>query len=137
MLLKIFDIICIVPNNIHTSRINTNNRLAINVGAALIDSEKNGNNYGRDRKKHILAVRYQRTIGRSTSLFSIKSIYKYIGFIYLWLPYSITFIFTFAKITSSNISMICIFTNIFIISLSKKLVHVFFSFKENIRQHLN
>lgn len=123
--------------NIHASLINCNSGPAINVGATLIDSKNDSNDYGKNQKNCTLAMRYKKTIKSSASLFLASNIYKYIRFLYFWLSCSITIIFAFAKITSSSISiirtfMICTSTNIFTISSNKKLEYVFLFFKSNI-----
>lgn len=137
MLPGIFDITRLVLISIYASLIYTNNGSATNIGACLINIRNNDNNCERDRMYNTLAVRYQKIIGRSASLFLVNSSYKHIGSTYLWLPLSIIFIFTFAGTTNSHTSIIRIFTNIFTISLSKELAYAFLFSKGNIHQHLN
>lgn len=133
-----------MSNTTHTVLINIyiilskiNSGLATSVCAFLINNKNNGNNYKKDQKDCTLVVRYQEIIRRSVSLFLIKNIYKHIRSIHLQLNCYISFILNFARTTSSNTSMICISTNIFIISLNKKLAYTFLFFKSNIYQHLN
>lgn len=135
MFSEIFKITQTVLISIYASLINTNSRLTINIDAFLIDSKNNGNNCEKDWNGCILVIRYQEIIKSNASLFSVNNIYKYIRSIYFWLPHSIIFIFTFAGTTSGYIFIICTFSNIFTISLNKKLVHVFLSSKDNICQY--
>lgn len=83
MLLKISNITYIVLINIIVSLIDINNGLAINFVVFLINNKNNENNDNinrRDQKDYTLAMRYQKTIKRSASLFLVNNIYKFIRF---------------------------------------------------------
>lgn len=82
MLLEIFDIIYIISINFYASLIDAKNRPTIHVVTFLIDNRNNNNNYERNLKVYTLAMKYQKIIKKSISLFLINNIYKYIKFIY-------------------------------------------------------
>lgn len=82
MLSGISDTTCTVLIGIYAFLINANSGPATNVNAFLIDSENDGNNCERDWKDYTLGVRYQETIKKSVSLFSVNSVYKHIGSTY-------------------------------------------------------
>lgn len=133
MLYKISVTIFTVAISIYASIIDANNKSAMKIGTCLIDSENDYNNQKKNRENQ----RCQETIEKSASLNLIIKISKYIRSGYFQLLCFITFIFIFARTISNSIFIIHISINIFTIFLSKKLAYVFFSFKNNIFQHLN